>query len=77
MIEAMTLSGDCVIGGIIIGVGLALNIPVFVDVPLTSVSAWSIIMALRSPPPWASFSESIRRARQCSRTISGHYGMST
>ncbi len=45
MIEAMTLSGAGGIIGIFIGVGLALFIPVFVDVLPTSVSAWSIIMA--------------------------------
>ena len=45
MIEAMTLSGAGGIIGIIVGVGLALVIPVFVDVLPTSVSLWSIIMA--------------------------------
>jgi len=45
MIEAMTLSGAGGVIGILIGVGLALLIPVFVDVLPTSVSAWSIIMA--------------------------------
>jgi len=45
MIEAMTLSGAGGIIGIIIGVGLALIIPVFVAVLPASVSAWSIIMA--------------------------------
>jgi putative ABC transport system permease protein len=45
MIEAMTLSGVGGVIGILIGVGLALLIPVFVDVLPTSVSAWSIIMA--------------------------------
>jgi len=45
MIEAMTLSGAGGIIGIIVGVGLAFIIPVFIDVLPTSVSAWSIIMA--------------------------------
>jgi putative ABC transport system permease protein len=45
MIEAMTLSGAGGVIGIITGVGLALVIPVFVDVLPTSVPAWSIIMA--------------------------------
>jgi len=45
MIEAMTLSGVGGIIGIIVGVGLALLIPMFVDALPTSVSAWSIIMA--------------------------------
>src|SRR5512146_3196654 len=45
MIEAMTLSGAGGVIGILIGVGLALLIPVFIDVLPTSVSAWSIIMA--------------------------------
>jgi putative ABC transport system permease protein len=45
MIEAMTLSGAGGIIGIITGVGLALIIPVFVDVLPTSVSLWSILMA--------------------------------
>jgi putative ABC transport system permease protein len=45
MIEAMTLSGAGGVIGILLGVGLALLIPVFVDVLPTSVSAWSIIMA--------------------------------
>jgi putative ABC transport system permease protein len=45
MIEAMTLSGAGGVIGILVGVGLALLIPVFVDVLPTSVSAWSIIMA--------------------------------
>jgi putative ABC transport system permease protein len=45
MIEAMTLSGAGGIIGIIAGVGLALIIPVFVDVLPTSVSLWSIFMA--------------------------------
>ncbi len=45
MIEAMTLSGAGGIIGIMVGVGLALIIPVFVDVLPTSVSVWSILMA--------------------------------
>jgi putative ABC transport system permease protein len=45
MIEAIALSGAGGIIGIIVGVGLALLIPLFVDVLPTSVSAWSIIMA--------------------------------
>jgi putative ABC transport system permease protein len=45
MIEAITLSGAGGVIGIIVGVGLALLIPVFVDALPTSVSAWSIIMA--------------------------------
>ncbi len=45
MIEAITLSGAGGLIGILAGVGLALLIPVFVDVLPTSVSAWSIIMA--------------------------------
>jgi putative ABC transport system permease protein len=45
MIEAITLSGVGGIIGIIVGVGLALLIPLFVDALPTSVSAWSIIMA--------------------------------
>ncbi len=45
MIEAITLSGAGGVIGIIIGVGLALIIPVFVDVLPTSVSLWSILMA--------------------------------
>jgi putative ABC transport system permease protein len=45
MIEAMTLSGAGGIIGIITGVGLALIIPVFIDVLPTSVSLWSILMA--------------------------------
>ncbi len=45
MIEAITLSGAGGIIGIILGVGLALIIPVFVDVLPTSVSLWSILMA--------------------------------
>ena len=45
MIEALTLSGAGGIIGILIGVGLALLIPLFVDVLPTSVSVWSILMA--------------------------------
>jgi len=45
MIEAVTLSGAGGVIGIILGVGLALVIPVFVDVLPTSVSLWSIMMA--------------------------------
>ncbi len=45
MIEAVTLSGVGGIVGIIVGVGLALLIPVFVTVLPTSVSIWSIAMA--------------------------------
>ena len=45
MIEAMTLSGAGGVMGILIGVGLAFLIPVFVDVLPTSVSLWSIVMA--------------------------------
>ncbi len=45
MIEAITLSGAGGLIGILAGVGLALLIPVFIDVLPTSVSAWSIIMA--------------------------------
>jgi len=45
MIEAITLSGAGGVIGIILGVGLALIIPVFIDVLPTSVSLWSIMMA--------------------------------
>jgi putative ABC transport system permease protein len=45
LIEAITLSGAGGVIGIILGVGLALLIPVFVDVLPTSVSLWSILMA--------------------------------
>ncbi len=45
MIEAMALSGVGGVVGILLGVGLALIIPVFVDVLPTSVSVWSILMA--------------------------------
>ncbi|MCK9419522.1 MAG: ABC transporter permease [Nitrospirae bacterium] len=45
MIEAITLSGAGGVIGILLGVGIALLIPLFVTVLPTSVSAWSIIMA--------------------------------
>jgi len=45
MIEAITLSGAGGVIGILLGVGIALLIPMFVTVLPTSVSAWSIIMA--------------------------------
>jgi len=45
LIEAITLSGVGGVIGIILGVGLALLIPLFVTVLPTSVSAWSIVMA--------------------------------
>ncbi|MDA8099469.1 MAG: ABC transporter permease [Nitrospiraceae bacterium] len=45
MIEAVTLSGVGGIIGILLGVGLALVIPLFVTVLPTSVSVWSIVMA--------------------------------
>ncbi len=45
MIEAMTLSAVGGIIGIVLGVGIALLIPVFVEVLPTSVSMWSILMA--------------------------------
>jgi len=45
MIEAITLSGAGGVIGIILGVSLALVIPVFVEVLPTSVSLWSILMA--------------------------------
>jgi putative ABC transport system permease protein len=45
MIEAITLSGVGGIIGILVGVGLALLIPVFVDALPTSISTWSVIMA--------------------------------
>ncbi len=45
MIEAITLSGAGGVIGILIGVGLALLIPVFVTVLPTSVSVWSILLA--------------------------------
>jgi len=45
MIEAITISGAGGIIGILLGVGIALLIPVFVTVLPTSVSLWSIMMA--------------------------------
>ena len=45
LIEAITLSGVGGIIGILLGVGIALLIPMFVTVLPTSVSGWSIIMA--------------------------------
>jgi putative ABC transport system permease protein len=45
MIEAVTLSGVGGVIGILLGVGLALLIPLFVTVLPTSVSLWSIVMA--------------------------------
>ncbi len=45
MTEAVTLSGVGGIIGILLGVGIALLIPVFVTVLPTSVSLWSIAMA--------------------------------
>jgi putative ABC transport system permease protein len=45
IIEAITLSGAGGVIGIILGVSLALIIPVFVEVLPTSVSLWSILMA--------------------------------
>jgi putative ABC transport system permease protein len=45
MIEAITLSGVGGIIGILLGVGIALLIPLFVTVLPTSVSIWSIVMA--------------------------------
>jgi putative ABC transport system permease protein len=45
LIEAITLSGVGGVIGIILGVGLALLIPLFVTVLPTSVSLWSIAMA--------------------------------
>ena len=45
LIEAITLSGVGGVIGIILGVGIALLIPLFVTVLPTSVSLWSIIMA--------------------------------
>jgi putative ABC transport system permease protein len=45
MIEAVTLSGVGGLIGIVLGVGIALLIPVFVTVLPTSVSFWSILMA--------------------------------
>jgi putative ABC transport system permease protein len=45
LIEAITLSGVGGVIGIVLGVGLALLIPLFVTVLPTSVSVWSIAMA--------------------------------
>jgi len=45
LIEAITLSGVGGVIGILLGVGIALIIPLFVTVLPTSVSAWSIVMA--------------------------------
>ncbi len=45
LIEAITLSGVGGVIGIILGVGIALLIPMFVTVLPTSVSLWSIVMA--------------------------------
>ena len=45
LIEAITLSGVGGVIGIVLGVGIALLIPLFVTVLPTSVSAWSIVMA--------------------------------
>ncbi|MBS1242695.1 MAG: multidrug transporter substrate-binding protein [Nitrospirae bacterium] len=45
MIEAITLSGVGGVIGIVLGVGLALLIPMFVTVLPTSISLWSIVMA--------------------------------
>jgi putative ABC transport system permease protein len=45
LIEAITLSGVGGVIGIILGVGIALVIPLFVTVLPTSVSLWSIAMA--------------------------------
>jgi len=45
MIEAMTLSGAGGVIGILLGVGIAFAIPLFVTVLPTSVSLWSIVMA--------------------------------
>jgi len=45
IVEAMVLSGVGGVIGIILGVGIALLIPVFVDVLPTSVSLWAILMA--------------------------------
>lgn len=70
IIEAITLSGAGGLIGIIIGVGLALLIPVFVDVLPTSVSVWSILMAFFFPEPSASFSAFTPPAKQPSRTPS-------
>ena len=45
MIEAVTLSGVGGVIGIVLGVGIALLIPMFVTVLPTSISLWSIVMA--------------------------------
>jgi len=45
LIEAITLSGVGGVIGIVLGVGIALLIPMFVTVLPTSVSLWSIVMA--------------------------------
>jgi putative ABC transport system permease protein len=45
LIEAITLSGVGGVIGILLGVGIALVIPIFVTVLPTSVSLWSIAMA--------------------------------
>jgi putative ABC transport system permease protein len=45
MIEAVTLSGVGGIIGIVLGVGIALLIPMFITVLPTSISLWSIAMA--------------------------------
>ena len=45
LIEAITLSGVGGVIGIILGVGIALLIPLFITVLPTSVSLWSIVMA--------------------------------
>ena len=45
LIEAITLSGVGGVIGIVLGVGIALLIPLFVTVLPTSVSLWSIVMA--------------------------------
>ncbi|MBS1128879.1 MAG: multidrug transporter substrate-binding protein [Nitrospirae bacterium] len=45
MIEAITLSGVGGVIGIVLGVGIAILIPMFVTVLPTSISLWSIVMA--------------------------------
>ncbi len=45
LVEAVVISGVGGVIGIVLGVGLALLIPVFVDVLPTSVSLWAILMA--------------------------------
>ncbi len=45
MIEAVTLSGAGGFIGIVVGVGLALIIPLFVEILHTRISAWAIILA--------------------------------